>query len=377
MENEEENLNVWHVPGDESSGKFGSVGIELKKGPRAYKAAYLARYGDPVTGEVKKQELRFRTYGSSPWGQGYDFDDASSSWFCENGEILRLAAFLNEHFTEPGSYRVIKDGSVTGSILSILEATGIDAAELGRALAERGDVSAVVSGLASTPAGLAATEAAVIAQRRQVVAHLKRLAETPGTNETQMQSSIGDNYWLFGGKYTGMANRRDMTYLDQHDIPLICSDGSLHIVELKGPNIPRLVKRHRNHWIVGNDVHEAVGQAQNYLRALDEQGLNLQATYENELGVRYDMRRAKATVLIGHPDHVNAPLATRRSIDQAIRTYNSHLTRVEVLTYADLLESAERALTFEEGIAEDRLSVEDPGLAEDSDVFDFDESPPF
>ncbi|MFF8994081.1 Shedu anti-phage system protein SduA domain-containing protein [Streptomyces sp. NPDC014983] len=377
MEGEEGDLNVWHVPGDDSSGKFGSVGIELKKGPRAYKAAYLASYGDPDTGEIKKQELRFRTYGSSPWGQGYDFDEVSSSWYCENGEILRLAAFLNEHFAEPGSYRIIKAGSISGSILSILEATGIDAAELGRALAERGDVAAVVSGLASTPAGLAATEAAVIAQRRQVVAHLKQLAETPGTNETKMQASIGENFWLFGGKYTGVASRRDMTYLDQHDIPLICSDGSLHIVELKGPHIPRLVRRHRNHWIVGNEVHEAVSQAQNYLRALDEQGLNLQATFENELGVRYDMRRAKATVLIGHPDHVNAQSVTRRSIEQAIRTYNSHLTRVEVLTYADLVESAERALTFEEGIAEDRLSVSGSDSVGDSDTFDFDDFPPF
>ncbi|MCX5237414.1 DUF4263 domain-containing protein [Streptomyces prunicolor] len=377
MENEEGGLNVWHVPGDETTGKFGTVGIELKKGPRAYKAAYLARYGDPITGEIKKQELRFRTYNSSPWGRGYDFDDAASSWYCENGEILRLTAFLNEHFTEPGSYRIVKDGSLVGGILSILEAAGVDAAELGRALAEHGDVGAVVSGLASTPAGLAATEAAVIAQRRQVVAHLKQLAETPGTNETKMQASIGENYWLFGGKYTGVASRRDMTYLDQHDIPLICSDGSFHIVELKGPHIPRLVRRHRNHWIVGNEVHEAVGQAQNYLRALDEQGLNLQATYENELGVRYDMRRAKATVLIGHPDHVNAPRVNRKSIEQTIRTYNSHLTRVDVLTYADLLESAERALTFEEGIAEDRLSVEDPDLTEDPNLFDFEEHPPF
>ncbi|URN13061.1 DUF4263 domain-containing protein [Streptomyces radiopugnans] len=370
MESEEEALNVWRLPGDESSGKFGSIGIELKKGPRAYKAAYLASYGDPDTGEVKKQELRFRTYSSSPWGQGYDFDEASNSWYCENGEILRLTAFLNNHFTEPGSYRVIKDGSVTGSILSILEATGVDPAELGRALAERGDIEAVVSGLASTPAGLAATEAAVIAQRRQVVAHLKDLVEDPSTTETQMQASIGENFWLFGGKYTGIASRRDMTYLDQHDIPLVCADGSLHIVELKGPNVPRLVKQYRNHLIVGSEVHEAVSQALNYLRALDEQGLNLQATYENELGVSYDMRRARATVLIGHPNHVNVPHATKRRIEQTVRTYNSHLTRVEVLTYAELLDSAERSLKFEEGIAEDR------GAKQGSELIDFSDHSP-
>jgi hypothetical protein len=37
--------------------------------------------------------------------------------------------------------------------------------------------------------------------------------------------------------------------LDQTDIPLMGSDGTLHIVELKGPSIERLIIRHRNHWI--------------------------------------------------------------------------------------------------------------------------------
>ena len=31
-----------------------------------------------------------------------------------------------------------------------------------------------------------------------------------------------------------------------------------------------------------------------------------------------------------------------------MRTYNSHLSRVEVITYDDLLDTAERALRFEE-----------------------------
>lgn len=57
--------------------------------------------------------------------------------------------------------------------------------------------------------------------------------------------------------------------------------------------------------------------------------------------------------------------------------YRARLWHATSSSRTDLLESAERALTFEEGIAEDRLSVEDPGLAEDSDVFGFDESPPF
>ena len=37
-------------------------------------------------------------------------------------------------------------------------------------------------------------------------------------------------------------------------------------ITLKGPDIPSLIKKHRNHWIVGNDVHEVTMQATNYVR---------------------------------------------------------------------------------------------------------------
>jgi hypothetical protein len=57
--------------------------------------------------------------------------------------------------------------------------------------------------------------------------------------------------------------------------PLICADGSLHIVELKGPGA-RLVRAHRGSLIVADEVHEAVSQCLNYLRSLDETGATLQ-----------------------------------------------------------------------------------------------------
>ena len=74
---------------------------------------------------------------------------------------------------------------------------------------------------------------------------------------------------MFGGKYVSAAVRRSFTVLDQFDIALIRADNSLHLVEIKRANIPRLVIRDHNHWIVGEDVHKAVGQAMNHLRSLD------------------------------------------------------------------------------------------------------------
>jgi Domain of unknown function (DUF4263) len=170
--------------------------------------------------------------------------------------------------------------------------------------------------------------------------------------------------------------------LDQHDIPLLGADGTLHIVELKGPNIPRLVRQYRNHWIVGNEINEAVGQAMSYVRAFDELGTSHAKYYENELGQNYDMRRVFATVVIGHPNHASEVGKGGRAVDEriiqhAIRTYNAHLSRIEVMTYKDLADAAERALAFEN---ESVLSATSEQLNSDPDnsgleVAAFDDDP--
>jgi hypothetical protein len=213
-------------------------------------------------------------------------------------------------------------------------------------LLRRADVETIESALAATSNGLSAAEGALIARRRETVATLRTLAEDPATTESDLQKLIGSAYWLFGGRYVGVAELQGIGPLDRHDIPLLRADGTLHVVELKGPNVPGLVRRHRNHWIVGGAVHQAVSQAMNYLRTLDESGPVLETAYRKELDVDYDMRRAFATVVIGHPAHVTR--ADARVIDQTLRSYNAYLSRVEVITYATLLDAAERALAFED-----------------------------
>jgi hypothetical protein len=224
--------------------------------------------------------------------------------------------------------------------------SGLDAVSFGQMLAQRNDLDQVMSGLTSTPAGLSAAESAVIQQRRQVVSHLRELALDPGTDEAKMQAEIGEHYWLFGGQYVRVAERRDLVPLDEHDIPLVCADGSLQLVELKRPD-SKLVRKHRNHLIPANEVHEAVSQCQNYLQSLDEMGPSLRTLHRNELGLDYDYRRARGTVVIGHQDRVQLPGVTREQIDQCIRSYNADHSRVQVVTYADLLDAAERALKFD------------------------------
>jgi hypothetical protein len=99
--------------------------------------------------------------------------------------------------------------------------------------------------------------------------------------------------------------------------------------------------------IVTNEVHEATSQCLNYLRALDEQGLGLQGTYHNEFGMDIDFRRARGTVIIGNLDPGEESSIAPFQVVQTIRSYNAHLSRIQVVTYSELLDSAERALQFE------------------------------
>jgi hypothetical protein len=192
-----------------------------------------------------------------------------------------------------------------------------------------------------------ATESKIISDRRRKIAELIALAMADRTTETDMQKAIGNDYWVFGSEYISIAPRRNLALLDQYDYPLLRADVGLQIVELKG-TAERIIEKHRNHYIVSACVHKAVSQCINYLRALDEQGAILQTTYRNELNLDIDFRRVTGTVVIGHPerDEASSRSATKFQIEQTIRSYNAHISRIQVLTYSDLLGSAGRALRF-------------------------------
>jgi hypothetical protein len=174
-------------------------------------------------------------------------------------------------------------------------------------------------------------------RRGEQLEKLRSVVEDPGSLEQDIQEELAGQTWIFGGRYIGELDRRRITLDATVDIPLLRGDGSLHVVELKKANIPNLIERPRAHPIVGAEVHRATAQASHYLRSLDENRNTIYA----EFGI--DCRRVFATVVIGHPLFINEGY-TEREVSDAFRTYNSQLSRIEVLTYQELIESAERAL---------------------------------
>lgn len=175
------------------------------------------------------------------------------------------------------------------------------------------------------------------ARRRGDLDRLRVAVGDPSTSERSLQKLLEQMTWIFGGEFLAGTGRRRLTVLDQLDLALLRPDGSLHGVELKRSGIRALVKKQHNHWIVSHHVHKAVGQAENYLRELDEARDHILSR------LQIDCRRASMTVVIGHRGHDRSG-ASSQEIDEAIRTYNSHLSRVSVTTYDDLIENAQRML---------------------------------
>lgn len=192
--------------------------------------------------------------------------------------------------------------------------------------------------LADIDAGLLA-QLLELKARRAGLAALRAAVEDPNSSESALHACLKNQEWIFGGAYVTELARRQYTPDAILDIPLLRGDGSLHVVELKRANIKDLVIRRSGHLMLGSPAHHAVSQAQNYLRAMDENRKNIL----DDHGV--DTRRASATVVIGHPRYVTGDV-TNQEIAETLRTYNTHAARIEVITYETLLESAERMLAL-------------------------------
>ncbi|WP_078888945.1 Shedu anti-phage system protein SduA domain-containing protein [Streptomyces sclerotialus] len=253
------------------------------------------------------------------------------------------ARFMQPSGERPSRYRILRGMAEVAAWLEQVFRERIDVEvpeETARRIVLNPDALAV---LAADKEGQLLLRAAEIQRRRRDLKALRKAAEDPAASEHDLQHALAGQHWIFGGQFVGQAVQRRLVPGDEVDIPLIRGDGALHVVELKRAMGLRgsLVKRHRGCWVPTAEVHDAVSQAVNYLVGLDEHRLRIR----DELGI--ETRRASALVLIGHP--ALQPEAAEEEINEALRTLNTHLNRVEVVTYKELVDNAERALEVETG----------------------------
>ncbi|GAA1268276.1 Shedu anti-phage system protein SduA domain-containing protein [Saccharothrix xinjiangensis] len=196
-------------------------------------------------------------------------------------------------------------------------------------------VNPQVDALLAAPGADLLIAAAQLQIRHGQLDELQAAVENPFTKESGFQRLMERASWLFGGEYVGVSSVRRLTPRTEVDLALLRPDGVLHIVELKKANV-RSVKLHRGVPITSDDVNRAAAQVANYLRAFDEDRTGILERHGIEA------RRASGTVVIGHPMYdVDF---TEQQVDEVLRSHNADRSRIEIVTYKQLIDRARRAL---------------------------------
>ncbi len=338
----------------------------FKRGPRRWKTGRILRVIDPATHQLHTTELRFEAWELQ---QGTNVLDPEPmyKWHCEDVEIELVRQFLNRHRIE-GTYTLIDTKSGMGELLSLLAERSLQPEDFTALLEVIQGQSNLFRAVAKSDPGRLLAQSIELERRKSSLERLRVLVQDPLTTEHQLQAELEIQLWIFGGMYVAKALRRQLTTTGTVDIPLVRGDGSLHIVELKRAKTSKLVEPYRNGHVVGHEVNKAVGQVQQYLRDLDEERNNILVKH----GV--NCRRSFATVLIGRADDVAG--IEKAVAQETLRTYNSHLTRIEVMTYDELLDNATRSLAVPEEIDE-RDDDEFDWSSEPAPDLEWNDEPPF
>ncbi len=155
---------------------------------------------------------------------------------------------------------------------------------------------------------------------RRALAEFKSLVENTDTKETTVHTFIERTrpFWMFGLEYTDFESKVRFPPRSQKfefDLMLKRIDGFYDLVELKGPNDSLFDRRTRRRSKLNVALAGALGQVFTYLNECDRQGA-------------MRLFKPKAIIVIGN----------RKTDDpRQRRLVTSHLSRVEILTYSELL----------------------------------------
>lgn len=135
--------------------------------------------------------------------------------------------------------------------------------------------------------------------------------------------------WMFGSRFVGRWPGRQLTLGNQQDLILQTADGYFDVIELKRPSDEVLRwEPSRKHFYPSRPLSQALGQVQNYLEHIDAQLHAIRARFD------LDVHRTRAVIVMGRLP------ATDEGRREALRGLNSHLSRIEVWTYTQLLTMA-------------------------------------
>lgn len=271
----------------------------------------------------------------------WDFKNADATIKLEKTDYIRnLTGYLNGEFEKAGvgnSHWLHIEDEATAKILKDLlgggELAASDVQKLSGALALDADIIGAILDQNEDQADLA-VQIRERKRRSAVLDELEKLVYSADVREIEFQRLLENHPWIFGGEVVRSHELRSISPHDQIDIPIIRGDGSMVIVELKRATDAKIKTADHGYPVVGSEVHLAVQQAERYLYELDS------AVHRLLSRERFDARRATALVVIGVMPELEGTEKDR--FEESFRIYNTHLARVQVTTYDQLLGNARR-----------------------------------
>ena len=319
----------------------------IKKGPGTFKRAAVLRVASHGAGRPEHDKLSLEAYDYTAGG-GFDFEHPKYKWHCEGDEeIERLRVFLEKYVdvSEPGRYAVVPVSEVTAvdmaTVAEFLLTNDVDASDIAKlieGLLVHSDEFSALPSLGEEDQRRMLAAALRAAHRSDALRKLAQLVEE-GALETPLQSLLVRNWWLLGGQYVGMIERRHWTERDTVDMLLQTADGYFDVIELKR-STPPVCKRDHDMFSMTAEVNDAVNQAANYIAVIERRRDTLLADHH------IDLYKLKAKVIIGRIRDDDPHRDAKRT---AIRTYNSHLHRIEVITYDELLRFGQHVVSANRG----------------------------
>jgi hypothetical protein len=358
-------LKIRETYGNPNVGRTSQV--VLKDGPRAYKIATILEIKNPRTGEIHHHDLKIdhidrtkrRGWFSEPDRSVRLTDDKEG-----DSEIHRLHMALSTLYSEgpdrsPGDYRVLtaEDYEKLENVLKAIPSyADSDKLKLVGSLINQidaentslDDYRAIFEVSSGETLKHIATASRMV-EYRAAYDEMRRLIDDPETTETQLQRHLERHPWMFGSEYSELLSRRVWTRDDKQDFMLRRTvDDYLEIVEIKKAFTDSLFVYDQSHngYYPSANLSPVIGQVTRYIEEIERKRDAILASDDEEtLKIR-----ARAIVgRSGSPEHL-----------AALHNLNSHLHRIEIMTFDQLLRIAKRVISvFEQGEAEELVDHED------------------
>ena len=321
--------------------------VTLREGPRAYRFATLYEI---LRGDGSHHHYCLRIDSVDRTKVGWQSRPAKSVALESDGddELGRLLTLLQSAVSDElpstsGEYRVVTEREFdrVRDLLSSIRA--VDAGrrfKILQAILASLDTSAVVVedwtrlfDAGSEHVVRAVSTAARMVEYRRAFVSLSALVEQVDATESDFQRVLSTNPWMFGSEYSELVPRRTWTRDDRLDFMLRRTvDGYLEIVEIKTPITQPLFRYDASHdsYAVSAPLATVVGQVIRYIEEVERSRDTIIAKDG------FDTLQIRARVILGRDGNAEN--------QRALRNFNGHLHRIEVITFDQLLRIAGRVI---------------------------------